>query len=146
MVVAQMCKYHSFFFRNWQAYNRQVFLKAYVRKLDPFVPRYNTQVSLLFEYQLVNYKLSWIRNVTFKQAFLYFSFNVFKIPYSTEIIQLFVYYSYSLSYRVKKPTFSYRHNSGYKYREDNVSPVITEESVCSFIPIPPDSIIAPNCE
>lgn len=88
-----MYKYHSFFFRNWQAYNRQVFLKAYVRKLGPFVPRYNTQVSLLFEYQLVNYKLSWIRNVTFKQAFLYFSFNVFKIPYSTEIIQLFVYYN-----------------------------------------------------
>lgn len=89
----------------------------------------------------MNYKLSWIRNVTFKQAFLYFSFNVFKIPYSTEIIQLFVYYSQRLSYRVKKPTFSYRHNSGYKYREDNVSPVITEESVCSFIPIPPDVLL-----
>lgn len=53
---------------------------------------------------------------------------MFKIPYSTEITQLVcvLYYSYRVK---KKSTLSYRHDS-----QDSVSPVITEESVYSFIP------------
>lgn len=128
-----MYKHHSFLFRNWQACRTigQVFLKAYVRKLGPFVPRYNAQVSQV----IIRISISELQTlfntrcyIQTRGIFISLVFNVFKIPYSTEITQLVcvLYYSYRVK---KKSTLSYRHDS-----QDSVSPVITEESVYSFIP------------